>query len=343
MVGGKDTPRAEASGPRIAAREVFARNIVLVDGPWRSGKTLLCQLISSLERAEMWQMYAWMSQYPQLFALGLMREDVAVALLRDAVDRHVFYGQIGRFVNCRYGDNSSIWRFRDPRIYLERLLADVSEQDVMDGIDALDAIHPIMSHDALQSIELFLTAFGDLKLVRVKRHPVPLAMDWRDAGWGHRIGSDPRAFWLTLDTPEGPTPPHALGWEKEYLGMCPMDRIIRGIKLSQEGASAEYNRLSDDVRQRILFTSFEWMATEPDALIDQLSRFLGTVPSSQTPQIMARERVPRTLTRADHEAQLRTICEEATPEAFDLLVAMSETYEREIREEFDIEIRALLV
>ncbi len=85
----------------IAERNSYVKNLVVVDGIMRTGKSLNNSLIASLDRCEMWQQYPIIDSIPILHGLGRLDADVAIALLHREIDMNLYYQLVGRKVNFR--------------------------------------------------------------------------------------------------------------------------------------------------------------------------------------------------------------------------------------------------
>ena len=86
-----------------------------------AGKAIVASLVSSLERAEMWQTFPLTEEVPFLEAAGHISREAAVMMLRREVDMNLYYTLIGRRVNTRENDQSSILNSRDPEEYFRRI------------------------------------------------------------------------------------------------------------------------------------------------------------------------------------------------------------------------------
>lgn len=333
----KFDPMTENSPYRLSSRPSIVKDLVLVDGVMRSGKHMHAPIISSLERSEMWQNYPIFEDVPVLHGLGLLSDDVARALLQREADMDLFYTLIGRRVNFRYGDASGVWRFRDPRVYFERIFSR-DERQVLNQLDTVKPIMVVFVHDCLCHAGILFNAFPTVRHLWTRRHPIDVIYSWHKKDWGRRIGIDPASTFLAIESPAGPVPWFATSWAEAYIALPPMDRIIRGVDALDRMATQGYLKLSAEQRRQVWIITFEWAVTEADSYLRCLTEFLGTHPTSATAATMANERVPRQFDKDDFDTRLETIRDLASAQAFELAVEMGRRYETESREIWGVDI-----
>lgn len=327
--GENHDPMTDPSSRYVTARRnPLARHVVLIDGLARVGKYALGSVLSSFDRVEhMFVQVTMIEQLAWLHSFGLMSRETAISVLQLQVDQWGYYSILGRQMNFRPGDKSSIWKSRDPSMYFERLSLPDGDEAV-DRLDQLDPIFVFVTHDGLSYSDVYFEPFEDFRAVNIVRHPVDLAYSWYKFGWGRRW-DDRKAFTLLLQGRKGRVPYFAHGWIEEYESLGEMDRVIRGIHACTERYARLFASLSAERRARIFRLAFEELVAEPGPLLERLCRFLGTRPSLATPAILARERIPRPHPAHDREARWAAIAREASPECLALLEKLARDHERD--------------
>ncbi len=94
--------------------ENIAKNIIIVDGITRSGKTLFNSIIPSLECVEHTQVYNLIEQIVPAVSLRSIDPVYAKALFRMTLNELVYNNSLSRNTNFRCGDNSGILKYKDP-------------------------------------------------------------------------------------------------------------------------------------------------------------------------------------------------------------------------------------
>lgn len=319
---------ASLPAPVTARRNPLARHVVLIDGLARVGKYVLGSVLSSFDRTEhMFVQVTMVEQVAWLHSFGLMSRETAISVLQLQVDQWAYYSTLGRQMNFRPGDKSSIWKSRDPSMYFERLFLPDGD-DAVDRFEQLDPTFVFVTHDGLSYSDIYFETFGDFRAVNIIRHPVDLVYSWYRFGWGRRW-DDRRAFTLLLQGPTGHVPYFAHGWEAEYEALGEMDRVIRGIHACVQRYEKLFATLPAERRARVFRVSFERFVSEPDPVLERLCRFLGTRPTGATGPILTRERIPRPDPARDRDARWEAIARDASPDCLALLEKLAGDYDRE--------------
>jgi hypothetical protein len=288
----------------------------------------------------MWQSYPLLEDVPVLHAYCGLQDNTAIWLIQREVETELMQTFMGRRVNMRFADTSSIWRSRDPESYFKRLTTS-ADRDFASDIAAADPIMVLMTHEVLCHVKIVFDALPQAKLVWGRRHPVDLACSWHRRGWGERFGLDPRSTFPAFDGPDGPLPWHALHIAEEYTSLNPMDRVIYSLEHIENSWVAGYEALPPERRARIHVVTFEQAVTDADNYVDGLCKFLGTGPSPVTASVVARERVPRDMDRNEFDEKLEFIRGQATPHGFERLVEMVRRYESLSRDLFGMDVAPL--
>ncbi len=301
--------------------------LVMVDGPPRAGKTAVCKILSSFERVELERIEEIYDYVGFLYGLGKIEKDAAVAMLRSFADIHIYNLYLSRNVNCRFGDQSGIFKSAAPLRYLRRMFA--REHDAT--TDAIRREKPIMqqhAHFQFEHIGIHFDAFPDsLQVIEVLRHPLDLLPAHRERGYGGNICESLYNVHLCLR--HGETGVHLLarGWEGEFLRMHPVDRMIRMLHGYQMRAFETYCALPEERRRRVLVLAFEDVMIDPNGQAMRLAEFLGTRTTAATGKMIARAGCPRQWSQESRDEALAEIKRDGSAESLVLLDEMIANYE----------------
>lgn len=301
------------------------KNLVVVTGVARSGKTMLAPIIASLEKSENPRTDYLLEQFPMLNMIGLISADVASYLMRFSLNLMIYDNLIGRNTNFRFSDLTSIWNTADPGIYFKRLL-DEEGDAVFERMDKMENMSVFLFHNAVWHAKIFLKTFPDIKMIHLMRHPIDVIYSWYRKGYGADFYEKPRTSLLTLQWKNKVIPYYAFGWEEEYDTLSEMDRIIRMINIIQEKRQETFSSLSPQERSRIMTVSFEEMVTIPDPLLGKICEFLNTKETLHTSIVLKKQRCPRILSVEDRKMKYDKIAQLATPRYSALMEAMINDY-----------------
>jgi hypothetical protein len=309
------------------SKDNITDDIVFVSGLTRAGKALLCPIVSSFEKVEKVNVNFFLEQIPQLEFTNMLPKKTAVYLLRAGMNLMVYDNAIGRNSNFRPDDFTSIWKYKDPRQYIERLFS--SDKDaVIEKLNKDKFIFSMMAHNALWHADLWFKAYPKLKIIHVQRNPAEIVYSWMTKNYGGDFYKSTRANILTYDHKGKCIPYYAYGWEDEYLSSTDVDRIILMIKKIIEHHLKSYNKLSENLKNRVLLLKHHQIATEPEIALSKVTKFLNTTYSSETPRILIEERCPRIVDTNELAKKISTIKENASKESFNLLNKMIDDFNK---------------
>lgn len=309
--------------PTFAVLEDLAPNAVLLDSVSGAGKVVLSSILSSLEGTEHTQVVPWLEQTVIATALGALTTDCAASLLRLRINETAYNTAIGRHVNFRLGDYSSIHNAREPRRYFDRL----SQPDGDQVVQHLRADRPLFlfqTHDLLVNLDTLERVGVSYRLVEVIRSPVDMAYSWWKRGWGERFGADPRAFTLTLQHGDVQIPWYCRDFADEWLELPAADRCVRLVCSLLERSIAQYRQASTETRAKICWVSFEGFLGDPQAGVDALCRFLGTARSVWTDGVIRRDAQSPNLAPEVKARKVREFRDATRPATFEALMALDQ-------------------
>ena len=312
--------------PTLSKKPPAFEKILFIDGISRSGKKLTCRVLSNFCDVDYFQYRSFIEKICYLHSLEAMAAGVAVPLLQAVVDEAVYCRAIGRDLNTRESDETSVLKAFDSEEYLHRsTLKD--GKDAMDRFNASGRHAAIHLHHTMPTANLLFKAFPHAKLAHVMRHPIDLAEDWLRRGWGERQGTDPLAFGLQLDGGEKPVPWFARDWTEEYLSMTPAERCIESILFLQDANHKGYEHLSDTEKRQVCLFPFEHLVTNPDQTIGDFADFLDSTPHQSMAKLLSEENCPRTLSVEGRRENLRKLEAAASSGSIVRLKAAGKTYE----------------
>ena len=94
---------------KYARKNPVCPRAVFVDGLARTGKFLACRIISHLEKGEHAQYQATMEHMCYMFYVGSVPRETAASFIQFITEEQTYNRMVGRFLNTRKGDASSIF------------------------------------------------------------------------------------------------------------------------------------------------------------------------------------------------------------------------------------------
>jgi hypothetical protein len=301
---------------------------VFVDGITRAGKFFLGKLTAGFEHMENFQYVSLLEHLPYLERFGHLAEDACMALLQINVDEHAYHLRIGRNLNFRFDDLSSLYNTFEPDRYLKRSVSGISanivEEIKKDGRRSLFVLH-----ESLPNIEIFFKTFPQMQWINLTRHPVDIIHSWYLRGWGRRFGTDELSFEPSIIGKTVPIPWSASDWKEEYEVMSEADRVIRSVAALTAWGEEAYLPLTERQKAQIHTTSYERIISNTNEELEAMGSFLKMDISRRMAMILAREQLPRSLDLKQRTKKIEDIRGLASKDMFDLMMHLSARYEND--------------
>lgn len=311
---------------KLGKRKPLVGNLLIIEGIGRAGKFLLANVLHGFRGIEPVQCYGLLDNIPFLERFGLIEKKVAQEILQCEIDSHCYDMIIGRNLNHRRNDKSSIFNIPSFDKYLKR--CEEPDGDLAVGKFYEEKLCSMfILHDLIPNIKIYFDTFPKLKVISVQRSPVYLVYSWYKRGWGKRIGSDPKAFSLVLQEKGKNVPWYAARWGKKYLKLSEMDRCIAMIEWVILASEKSYPQLSSEYQNKILFISYEAVLTRTNEVIKKIQKFLGrSVMKSEMKIILEHEKLPNLAYSESKQEKLTLIKETSSLSYFKRLLILEEEY-----------------
>ena len=197
-------------------KNLLLNELILVDGVGRSGKVMLAEILTGFERVEKQDYHEFFEYIPLAYKYGKISKDIAISILQTQLDTELYKNMIGRSINTRPTDYTSLYKFHTPKKYLKRQTSEdgpIIAQKVLDE----KPIYLNWCHDLIQKSDIIFEAFNEkVKLIYINRRPIDIIYEWDQKNFGERIASDPTEMQYTIKYKNEFIPELAVGWEEEY-------------------------------------------------------------------------------------------------------------------------------
>jgi hypothetical protein len=303
----------------------FEHDIVFISGLARSGKGLLCPIVSSFENTDKINLEPNFETLLELKHIDCIEENTLIYLLRSHMNLMIYNDAIGRNVNYRPDDYTSVWNYSDPLMYIHRMKIPEGDE-VYQSIKKSNRLFPLMLHDGLLHADYILKAFPSSKLIHMQRHPIDLAYSWLTKGFGGSSYSNLRTHMLTYEFNNMALPYYTFGWEEQFISLNEGDRVIHMISNLLNMQLDRFNQLEKKNKNKVLFVNHQVLATNPSEVIGNLEFFLDSKTSPHTERVLERENCPRNFVDSDRIEKLQSIQSQSTNEGISLLHSMIDKY-----------------
>ena len=290
------------------------------------------KLLSNFSGVENFLAYEPIEQIAHLAHAGVMDHASAVALLRLNLDVAIYNHILGRNLNTRTSDSSSVNWALNAQEYHNR----ASEPDTKALLQKFksDQRQPLfMTHECLRHANVFFSVAPQIRIIETVRHPYDLAYSCWKRGWGDRHGVDPLSFSLTIKHNDSAIPPYAVDWADDYLKLAPIDRVIHSFRILRIATDEALERLQPEQRDAILFVPYERLQLNPEFVVRRLGDFIKSSPLPGFNTLFEREKLTATSLREEVARRYAEIRQHAEPQSLEILAAEAAAY----TERYDID------
>jgi len=268
---------------KLSRKHTLIHKILIVDGIGRTGKLDTANLISTFKGVEKSRLDYTFDVIPKLWNLKKITDDAAIIFLKLEADLHLYENMLGRKVNFRLNDKTSIYNYPNIPLYINRMLKNEGES-VIDDINKEKPIFQCSTHNTLSDVSLFLKAFKNkFYMIHLIRHPIDIIYSLHNRGFGSRIGTDPREIELTQEHEENIIPTYMETSEDSYLKINEYERMVLMVDYYMERNLNGYLELTNKQRKQIRIVNINTFNHNPLTKCKKLAEFLGTEITDYTP------------------------------------------------------------
>ena len=301
-------------------------NIIAICGPTRSGKVIVSRIISSFKNFEKINVDFLWEQFIQLFFLRKINKVNTIYLLRRGISLLTYNLSIGREINFRKNDFSSIYSYQNPKTYLRRAKFAKEGDSIFKKLKKKKMNIPIMIHWGVNASNLLFETFLKIKIVRMVKNPFDIAYSWLKKDYGGKFYSNPRTSSLTLKFNNQILPYFANGWEKTYLKSNKYDRIGIMITKYLSKEMRVYNSLNKINKKKILNIEFNQLVENPGKTVKIIEKFLESKQTKFTKKIFKQERLPRKLSSKNLESKKNFFKKKMSLKVYQNLLKVEQKY-----------------
>ena len=315
-------------------KPTLVKNLIIIDGLTRTGKFFLGKLTSGLNNIEYLQ-YAFVLDYLHyMVRLDAITKDGFISLMRSVVDQSCYDRCIGRNLNLRFDDRSSIHNVPEYDRYILRSRTAFDRDKIVEHLSDKNHNFLFVLHDSLANANIMFKAFPDLKIIHLIRHPIDLIYSWmmkdygkidlnRNADLFKKIGVLPSIAGMN-----GPLPWFSYSIQSEYESLDQVDRIIASIQTLITLCDNTFASLPDNKKKQIMFIKYEYIVEQTNSAIDDISKFLGTNKSKFMDEIIVKENCPNDIDVEERQVKKNKIFNKATNKYYGILEDLEKKYEQ---------------
>ena len=269
----------------------LAEKIVMVGGLDGCGKTLFSPIISALDRVELPAFSYEIEHYCSLYFLQKLSLQSASTLIRMQTDLKLYNTMMGREVNFRPTDLSSVQMFHSPTQYFERLFQP-GDETIPNVINKNNPILNLIIHNVLFISDPIWNALGSRCIyIEVIRHP--LYMVRQQHLNMQKLIDDVRDFIIYYERGGKSYPYWTEGWEDLFDQSSDIERSVHYIDQMTQRVEKAKKVLREKYKANILTIPFEQFVLDPEPWVEKITSAIGSKITENTRNVLLQQKVPR--------------------------------------------------
>ena len=302
-------------------------NFFAIDGITRSGKFWLSELATYFERVEPVMHEPILDFISIKSYFGELEKASSIDIFRTALTYRCFATLIGRNLNTRFADSSSIYNHPRKSVFLNRTnLLTHAESENLKKPSFDEVVFPLLTHDWLSIWGVQLEAFPTMKLIRIERNPIDLVYAWYETS----IGLNEMAFSHRFEKDGKSVPWFARSFYNNFESQSDVDRIIHSIGYLFDTSQSQIKSLLKNSSGNLLVTTYERLGDDMKTEAERISAYLKLLPIPEMSGFLStQEKKGRSKLVLDklRESKLESLKPLASAESFELLLDLAERYE----------------
>jgi hypothetical protein len=265
-------------------------DLIVVDGIPGCGKTMLSAIVGTLERVELLKYSYEIEMYSFMAHFSLLSSNSASEMIRYQLDLMIYNLMMGRDLNFRYSDLSSVFNAQNKLRYFKRLFAK-GDEVIPERIEKEKPILHLATHSLSAFANPMMDVFTDgMLLINLHRHPLYML---KQNMWNmENLINNKRHFEFNYQWNQMSVPYFFHGQEERMIAANAKEKAIYFMEWLRMRYNENKLRVDGKKYYELTFESF---VLDPYPHINKICEFLNTKQGKHTSQTMKREKIPRTL------------------------------------------------
>lgn len=307
-------------------------NVVVVTGSLNSGKSMVAPIVSSLKKVEHLRKLIEIDQILHLTNLKKIKRETAVFLVRHYLDKSFYEQLIGRNINFRIGDETSVFTSKNPGELIDRIFIKRGEH-LIQKHRKNKTIFCMDTHDGMMLYPIWRDVNRKYKFINIFRNPIENVNGCYNVGQG-RIEKIIFNEIIMFKKNKNIFPLYYLDKHKNYPKTNQMDRVIEEVLFCLKNEYTNYKKYKND--KNCIFFENEDFAVNTEKNVKKICKFLKTNKSKFTKKIMKRERCPRIIDPEVYKEKYKKIKFLSTRKSFQKLLSFEKLFYKRKKEIIDL-------
>tara|TARA_B100001057_G_scaffold486443_1_gene567623 strand:+ start:97 stop:1038 length:942 start_codon:yes stop_codon:yes gene_type:complete len=267
--------------------------IIFIDGMPRAGKSVLSNILPCYKEVEQIRFLTIIEHILPALRFKTIKKDFAKSLMTTYLNEYCYESYIGRTLNLRKKEQSSVYEYISPEIYFKRLKKKEGTKTINE-IKKKKNYFLFQTHDVISNYRYFLKLNIDCKIIEVIRNPIDIIFSWYKRGWGKRFTKDPQSFTSLVKKKNILTPWYAFTKPKYWQQLNEVERCAFNVFNLLKFSYPILKKIKKK-NDKILIIKFENFVQSPKKEILRIKLFLKRNYSKKIFEKLKKANCPRRL------------------------------------------------
>tara|TARA_B110000037_G_scaffold86141_1_gene102163 strand:- start:592 stop:1539 length:948 start_codon:yes stop_codon:yes gene_type:complete len=267
----------------------FKLPILAILGFPRSGKAMLMNILSTFQKIEKVNTNILLEEICHLHNIKKIKTNVAKYLLRKNLNILFYNNSIGRDLNFKKNDFSSIYKYHNPALYIKRSMSSSEGKNNL----LLENYYQMMFHESGNSLKFILNSVPSIKMIEIIKNPIEITYSWIKKDYGNINYSSPVVNQTTINYKKNILPSFVFGREKKHLKLDKFDKVASIVIHLFSERFKNTKKINTNSKKRLLSIYFDDLLINPKAEINKISIFLKRKLTKNTSKVLKIEKLPR--------------------------------------------------
>lgn len=312
------------------------QKIIITDGMPSSGKSLVCNIVSSLPKVDQWVLDQHVDQTVALNKLGKLDKEVSKFLLITNYNAFFHANLLLRHANFRKNDITSLQNHKRFKILKKRIIG--NEKETIKKFKNNVVVHYCVHFTAIGKRLFFETFKKNLIYIQVLRSPTSLSMIKRIADWSISIekirSRDGHIKYFQKETKKN-LPYFLKNKSKEYLSANKYERAIMIIEANLNKETTNLKNFYNKYKSSEIIIPFENLLKDPIKYLDKIRILLKVKIDRFTFKSIKENNLPRKFKYLnERQKTIRFLKNKIKKKYFTRLLNLEKFYKNEVLKKF---------
>ncbi len=298
--------------------------IIFIDGFPRSGKSVLSGIIPCFDGVENIKFLTILEHILPGLRFKSIKKDFAKSLITTYLNEYCYESYIGRNLNFRKNEQSSIYEYYKPREYRDRL-------KIPDGSKAVKKISKkqttflFQTHDVISNYKYFEDLKLDCKIIELVRNPIDVSYSWYKRGWGKRFLKDKQSFSSLIEKKKICAPWYSYSQTELWSNLNSVEKCVYNVLTLCKLSFPHYGKLKKK-NKKVLIIKFENFVQKPKKEILKIQSFLKKNYSKKIFLKLKKAKCPRKLNIGNYEMKKNFLKKNINKDLYKKLIYFEKKY-----------------